>query len=205
MTAPPLQHPRLLTVAEFAALPEDNSVRYELQEGVLVMSPRPVPNHQRCLRRLMRWLEDQLPHHLEVLPEVDVDLELVHPTKPGFVRAPDLVVVGRTAVERVDDEGGPLRASDVALVVEILSPNSRRMDTVIKHGEYADAGIPHYWILDPDATITLTACHRAGEFGYADAVPVTGAFLTEIPFPVRLDLTALLSPLPRHTPPSGGP
>jgi len=205
MTALPLQHPCLLTVAEFVALPEDNSIRYELQEGVLVMSPRPVPHHQRCLRRLLRWLEDQLPYHLEVLPEVDIDLELVHPTKPGFIRAPDLVVVPHAAVERVDDEGGLLRASDVALVVEILSPSSQRMDTVIKHGEYADAGIPHYWIVDPDDTVTLTASHRAGEFGYADAAPVTGTFVTDTPFPTRLDLATLLSPLPKHIPTSSGP
>lgn len=205
MTALPLQHPRLLTVDEFAALPEDNSIRYELQEGVLVMSPRPVPDHQRCLRELQYQLRDQVPGHLESLPEVDIDLELVRPAKPGFARAPDLVVVTRAAVERVSHKGGLLRASDVALVVEILSPNSRRMDTVIKHGEYADAGIPHYWIVDPEDTVTLTACHRAGEFGYADAAPVTGAFITDIPFPARLDLAALLSPLPRHTPPSGGP
>lgn len=33
--------PRLLTVAEFAALPENGDVTCELQEGALVISPSP--------------------------------------------------------------------------------------------------------------------------------------------------------------------
>lgn len=192
MTALPLQRPRLLTVAEFAALGEDAEARYELQEGNVVMSPRPVPDHQHCLGELRTRLQRQVPHDLEVLPEVDVDLELVRPGQPGFVRVPNLVVVRRTARERVRGAGGLLRAGDVAVVVEIISAGSRRMDTVIKHGEYADAGIPHYWIIDLDGEPSLTACHLAGEFGYADGPPVRGRFIAEEPFPVRLDLSRLV-------------
>ena len=35
-------HGALMTLEEYDALPEDSSARYELQEGVLVMSPRPM-------------------------------------------------------------------------------------------------------------------------------------------------------------------
>jgi Uma2 family endonuclease len=191
MTALPVQRPRLLTVAEYVALPEDGEDRYELQEGIRVMSPRPVPRHQWCVSRLLRSLADQAPDHLVVLPEVDVDLGLTRPDQPGFVRVPDLVVVPRAALDRVDREGGLLRAREVVLAVEILSTGSRRMDSVTKHAEYADAGIPHYWIVDPEPQVALTACHLAGAFGYADAAPVTGAFATEAPFPVRLQLDAI--------------
>ncbi|SCG74694.1 Uma2 family endonuclease [Micromonospora humi] len=38
-----------------------------------------------------------------------------------------------------------LHAADVALVVEIESPSSRRYDRLIKPTLYAEAGIPHYW------------------------------------------------------------
>jgi Uma2 family endonuclease len=191
MTALPLQPRRLLTVAEFAALPEASDGRYELQEGNLVMSPRPVPEHQLCLQELQFQLCGQLPPHLRAVPEVDVDLELVPPERPGFVRIPDLVVVTRAALERRRREGGLLRASEIGLAVEIVSGGSQRTDRTIKHGEYADAGIPHYWIVDIDDRPALTACHRAGEFGYADAPPATGVFATEQPFPVRLDLDVL--------------
>ncbi|MDQ3154077.1 MAG: Uma2 family endonuclease [Actinomycetota bacterium] len=192
MIALPLQRPRLLTVAEFAALPEDSAARYELQEGHVVMSPRPKPDHQECLGELRSRLKAQAPDGLDVLPEVDVDLELVPSGRPGFVRAPDLVVVPRDARLRVRTHGGLIRAGEVVLAVEIISPGTRRMDTVIKHGEYADAGIPHYWVIDIEGGVSLTACHLAGEFGYLDASPHTGPVTIDEPFTVRLDLDALL-------------
>ncbi|MTD58881.1 hypothetical protein GKO32_33600 [Amycolatopsis sp. RM579] len=65
------------------------------------------------------------------------------------------------------------------------------MDTVVKHGEYADAGIPHYWIVDLDEPISLVSCHRAGELGYQDTPAATNSFTTTEPFPLELDLGKL--------------
>jgi Uma2 family endonuclease len=191
MTALPLWPPRLLTVAEFAALPEAHDGRYELQEGNVVVSPRPTPEHQVCLRELLIQMAAQSPEHLALVPEVDVDLGLVAPGRPGSVRIPDLVVVTRAGLERRRHEGGLLRASEVVLAVEIVSDGSQRTDHLIKHAEYADAGIPHYWIVEVDDRPSLVACHRAGEFGYADAPAATGVFTADEPFPVRLDLDRL--------------
>jgi Uma2 family endonuclease len=194
----------LLTVAEFAALPEATDRRYELQEGRVVATPSPLPRHQLCQQRLQVQLDPQVPPGFCLLPAVDVDLELVPPTEPGFVRVPDLAVVTEAEYRRVDQDGGLLRASHVKLVVEILSSSSQRTDRVIKHGEYADAGIGHYWILDLLDGPSLTACRcvlptplpfgptpRGDPFGYVDAAPVTGEFETEQPFPVQLDLDRL--------------
>jgi Uma2 family endonuclease len=195
MTALPSQPQRLLTVADYLALPEDAEVHHELQEGILVMAPRPVPDHQLCLQRTSRQLVDQLPGDLEVLPEVDVDLQLVPEDRPATVRVPDLVVVPRTALERVRRNAGLLRAAEVLLAVEIISPGSRRLDTMVKRDEYADAGIPHYWVVDlgePGDRITLTAHHLAGEFGYVGEGSVAGVFTATEPFPVRIDLDALV-------------
>jgi Protein of unknown function (DUF820). len=70
------------------------------------------------------------------------------------------------------------------------SSRRARADTIIKRREYADAGIPHYWIVDLEPQPSLTACELVdGE--YRDAGPVTGTFEAEKPFPVRLDLGAL--------------
>lgn len=193
MTALPLQRPQLLTSAEFAALDEAPDGRYELQEGNVVMSPGPIPDHQLCQQELLFQLRNQVPPHLRTVPAVDIDLELVGPTKPGFVRIPDLVVVTRAALARVRREHGLLRASEVVLAIEIVSTGSPRTDRVIKHGEYADAGIPHYWIVDiEEGRPSLTACHRAGGSGYVDAPPATGTFATAQPFPTRLELDALV-------------
>ena len=191
MTALPFQRPQLLTAAEFAALPEATDGRYELQEGKIVMSPGPAPGHQFCQHRLQVLLDPQVPDDFRLLPTVDVDLELVPATRPGFVRIPDLVVVTRSGFERSHRGGGLLRAEEVVLAVEIVSDGSQRTDRMIKHDEYADAGIPHYWIVDIDDRPALTACHLAGEFGYVDAAPVSGTFTADDPFPVQLDLDQL--------------
>ena len=194
LPVPPAPQP-LLTVAQFAALPEDNSRRYELVEGNVVMAPRPLGVHQRCLHMLLRQVDDQLPGDLVGLPEVDVDLGLVPPTEPGFVRIPDLVVVPRAAMDRQRHEGGLFHASEVRLAVEVISPGSRRLDGIVKRDEYADAGIPHYWIVDlgaPGDRITLTAHHLAGAFGYMTGGSATGVFTATEPFPVRVDLDALV-------------
>ncbi|MGI5132539.1 Uma2 family endonuclease [Pseudonocardia sp. CA-107938] len=182
---------RPLTAAEYAALPDDADGRYELQEGMRVMSPRPIPVHQRCLRIVCAQLDAQLPPGLEVLPEVDIDLQLVPPDQPGTVRVPD-VVVTREAFDRVGREGGLLRASEVLLAIEVFSPDSYRRDARIKRGEYADAGIGHYWMIDLEDGPSLLACHLAGAFGYADHGPVRGRFATTDPFPVEIDLDALV-------------
>jgi Uma2 family endonuclease len=195
MTALPLPPQRLpLTVADYVALGEDpEGARYELQDGNLVMAASPIPRHQRCLLRLGGRLEAQLPRALDLFPDIDVDLQLVNSTQPGTVRRPDLAVVTRAGFERREREGGVLGASEVVLAVEIVSPGSERTDHTIKHLEYADAGIPHYWLVDISDRPSLVACHLAGEFGYADASPTTGVFETDAPFPLSLDLDQLAS------------
>jgi Uma2 family endonuclease len=181
-----------MSVDAYAALGEDDRYRSELQEGNLVMSPSPTPGHMIAIARLIVQLDGVLPPELLVIPDVDIDLELVSRGKPGFVRRPDLVVVHQSAADRVHRDGGILRASDVLVVVEIVSPGSYRTDHVIKRGEYADAGVPHYWLVDLDKPVTLINCHLAGEFGYQDPGPVTGQFVTTEPFPVSVKLDALL-------------
>jgi Uma2 family endonuclease len=192
VTAVPEPPGRLLTVDAYAALGEDDRYRSELQEGNLVMAPRPAPDHMIVMGKLFVQLDEQLPPGLQVIPDIDVDLELAPRGKPGFVRRADLIVVHQAAVERIRRDGGIMRACDVLVVVEIVSPGSHRTDHVIKRGEYADAGIPHYWIVDLDRPVTLIDCHLAAEFGYQDPGPVTGRFTTTEPFPVSLRLNGLL-------------
>lgn len=182
----------LLTVPDYAALGEVESGYTELVEGRLLMSPSPGPDHNAASLELALQLQPQLPEHLEVIQDVDVDLELVQPDKPGFSRRPDLVLARRAARRRVREEGGLLRASEILLVIEIVSPGSWRTDYVTKRGEYADAGIPHYWIVDIEAPVSLLDCHPAGEFGYQDAGEVSGVFATAEPFDTRLLLDQLL-------------
>ena len=107
---------------------------------------------------------------------------------PATIRVPDLVIARPGAVT-----GNPprLSAEQVLVAVEIISPGSRRTDTTTKPNEYADAGIPHYWVIDLDEPLALAAYHQAGVFGYQEAPAVTRVFETQEPFPLRIDLTEL--------------
>ena len=197
MTAQPLPHPESptidhpLTIDEYAALGEIEHGHIELQEGSLVMSPSPTFFHMFVATELINALKAQLPGHLVVVLEVDIDLALAPADQPGSSRRPDLIVVDRSSIGRLADEGGLVRASDVVLAVEIVSPGSRRMDHRIKRDEYADAGIPSYWIIDFDEPISLIECHRTEEFGYQDGGAVTGTFRTTVPCELTIDLDAL--------------
>ncbi|MGI9003608.1 MAG: Uma2 family endonuclease [Pseudonocardia sp.] len=188
----PVTLPRLLTVAEYLELGETEPGYSELVEGRLVITPSPLADHNRAAFDMALQLSSQLPPHLEIILDIDVDLELVPPDEPGFCRRPDLIVVQREARLRQRREGGAVRARDVVVAVEFLSPGSRRTDHVVKRGEYADAGIAHYWIIDLVEPVSLLACHHAGEFGYADRGPVTGTFTSTSPFAVDVELDELL-------------
>jgi Uma2 family endonuclease len=188
----PGSEPRLLTVGEYAALGETEAGYTELQEGHILMSPSPTPDHNVACAELYVQLRVQLSDKLEAIQDVDVDLELTPENQPGFSRRPDLVVVDRGARHRIRSDGGLLRASDVRLVVEIVSPGSQRMDRVIKLGEYADAGIPYYWIVDLGRPVSLHVWHLAGEFGYQDCGEFTGQVDLVDPIGVHLDLDELV-------------
>jgi Uma2 family endonuclease len=192
MTALP-EHPGpMLTIADFAALPEDGRHRWELQEGALVMSPSPTARHMQAAGWLLMQLHPQVWPSLRAIIDVDIDLGLVPPDRPGHARRPDLIVVEAGTMGRAEDEGRLIRADEVRLVVEIVSPGSVRMDNVIKRGEYADAGIGHYWIIDLDPPVTLLACHLAGELGYVDDGAITGTHKATDPFTAAIQLDELL-------------
>ncbi|WP_063810580.1 Uma2 family endonuclease [Kibdelosporangium phytohabitans] len=141
----------LLSLADWDALPEDNTHRYELAEGILQVSPRPVPNHQWAVMQLAFQVGPQLQADLGVLSDVEV---VIVGGSPATVRAPDLVVVRTAAAKASPARFAP---DDVLLAVEVISPGSRRTDRVTKFNEYAEAGIPDYWIIDLSAPVSVTA------------------------------------------------
>ncbi len=179
-------HGALMTLEEYDALPEDSSARFELQEGVLVMSPRPIRTHQQGGGRLFGQVEAQLPAHLECAQ----DFEVVLRADPlPIVRVPDLVVVrGDSPLKRAS-------AADVLIAVEIISPGTRNVDLHLKSFEYADAGIPHYWVVDldpPAPSITVFGLGAPGE-GYRESQTAIGELLVTEPFPLSVDISALVS------------
>lgn len=172
--------PHLLSLEEWDALGEDSTSHAELQEGVLIVSPKPVPAHQRAGLRIAAALDAAATEEFDVYPEVDVVLDA---RTPATVRAPDVVVVRAGTSTRIF-------ATDVVLAVEVLSPGTRRTDLVMKRHEYAEAGIAHYWIVDLDGDeVRLEALALVD--GTYESASCTGVFGAAAPFPVTVDLGAL--------------
>jgi Uma2 family endonuclease len=162
--------------------------RYELLHGELLVNPAPGMIHQRVLRRLQRQLEDFF--HPRSIGEVflapfDVILS------PHDVFEPDLLVVSDHS--RLSDRGveGP-----PALVVEILSPSTRKTDRGIKFRRYAELGVPHYWVVDP--ADERVECYRLIGGAYCVIADARGS--TSIRHPdwegLVLDLSALWNQSP---------
>ncbi len=140
----------LLTLEDWVALGENNELRLELVEGVLGVVPQPCSWHQRAGNRITHRTDDQLPVELVALAEVEVVVADV----PLTIRVPDMLVTGTDLFET---NPARIAAADVLLAVEILSDGTRKVDRILKFSEYADAGIPHYWIVDLDRPTTLLA------------------------------------------------
>ena len=66
---------------------------------------------------------------------------------PDVVREPDLFVLAPK--DAAQATGVPIRARPV-WVIEVLSPATRSMDLGEKAEDYAEAGIPEYWAVDPE-------------------------------------------------------
>ncbi|GLY52032.1 Uma2 family endonuclease [Lentzea sp. NBRC 102530] len=173
----------VLTVAQYAALGAAESGYRELVEGRLVQSPAASTDHNHACGNLISQLAAQLPAHLQVTYAPEVDLELAPADAPGFVRRPDLVVChpGQDLVP----------ASRVVLAVEVVSPHSRYTDRRCKRLDYAEAGIPFYWLVDLTAPVSLTALRLTPERSYEEAPPAVEVFEARDPFPLRLHLDRL--------------
>ena len=174
----------LLTLEEWDALPEDNSRHLELAEGVLVVAPRPAPQHQTAASHLVSDLNRQLPSTLYATSDVEV---LIESSFPATVRAPDVLVISESLFRRNPPR---INASEVLLAVEIISPGTRRTDRFFKAIEYASAGIPHYWVVDLTEPASLTTCTLAGS-EYEVTEKATGPVTLTEPATIAVDVSRL--------------
>lgn len=172
------------TVADLDRTPDDGR-RYELLDGVLVMSPRPVIAHQRVAFRLAYALESQCPDGFVVVPEpavqVDSQTEL----------APDIVVV------RVDQAHGAKLTAPPLLVVEVRSPSTAVVDLNRKKAAYEKFGVPSYWVIDPEPARPELTVFELRDGGYALETKTTQTLTLDRPFRVTITLADLTRGLRR--------
>ena len=181
----PKMRPIAITAEEYDKLPHGLRRRVEVIDGYVRVSPSPSYMHQRVSTQLVISLSRQLPGGLECITTVDVRLQ----DDPLCVRIPDILLV---KTERSDDR--VLKPLDVLLAVEIASPSTERVDRLHKHVEYANAGIPHYWLVelerDEDAALRVFRL-RGGKYQRA-GVHHTGVARLREPFPIEIDIAGLM-------------
>jgi Uma2 family endonuclease len=116
------------------------------------VTPSPIPVHQiisvNIEYALLRHVRER---GLGIVLDAPIDIRFT----PENVLVPDIIFIAQDRLHII----GP-KTIDAApdLVVEILSPGTRRRDLDIKRALYARFGVQEYWIVDPDArTLSVLA------------------------------------------------
>jgi Uma2 family endonuclease len=160
-------------------LPDDGN-RYELIDGLLLVSPAPAERHQRAVLELAFLLRRLCPPGLRVYGSpLDVRLSERVQVQPDLIVATD--GPPRDKLERV-----PL------LCIEILSPSTRRHDVVLKRRAFEAAAIPSYWIVDPLVPSLTVLELREGAYVETAVVEGDEAWTATLPFPVTVVPAELL-------------
>jgi Uma2 family endonuclease len=162
------------TVADLTGTPDDG-LRYELVDGVLLVSPAPSNLHQIVVGELYLLLRAARGADLRVMPP-RTDYQ---PTDRRSLQ-PDLLVARRS------DVGERPISAPLLLAVEVLSPSTRSVDLLLKHGVYAESGVQAYWVVDP--AVPSVRAWTLVDGGYQEAGSAEGEQALELadPFPVRL-------------------
>lgn len=169
-----LPRSRALTYDDLAEFPDDGH-RYELIDGVLIVSPAPVPLHQRAVGNIYLALRAACPDELEVfLAPFDVVLAA------DTVLEPDLLVARRAAVGPKNLPGPPV------LAIEVLSPSTRRFDLMLKRSRLESAGCPHYWVVDPDEPSVLAWTLRGSAYAEAGRARGDQTLQVDEPYPIEI-------------------
>jgi Uma2 family endonuclease len=134
---------RLLTYDDLCRTPDDGQ-RYEIIGGELIVLPAPNLAHQEFSINLIYVLDGYVRRHrLGRLYHAPVDVRL----SPHDIVEPDLLFIRQDRLDICKSRRYVQGPPD--LVVEIISPSSRKTDPGAKFDLYARSGIREYWLADP--------------------------------------------------------
>jgi Uma2 family endonuclease len=138
--------PVYYTAEMVRALPDDGN-RYEVVHGELLVTPSPRLWHQELIGRLSYMLHDYIDRHAPDLHAFASPADISW--SDDTLVQPDLFVVPLTEARTLDWR----HVKDLRLVVEVLSPSSKRADRFTKRRLYQERRIPDYWIVDGDERV----------------------------------------------------
>ena len=160
------------TIEDRNALPEDHPS--ELIDGVIYNMASPALRHQSIsgaiYRQLWNYVDSQGGDCIPFIAPTDVRLDRDERT----MVVPDVFVICQPDDDRMDNDKYINGAPD--LIIEVLSPSTRRKDMFTKLHKYEEAGVREYWIVDPNKEKVIV--YIFGEesdvslYGFDSEVPV---------------------------------
>ncbi len=136
-----------LTVDDFMLFPDDGK-RHQIIDGVHYVTPSPVTRHQAISGRLYLSLGNFLAEQPQLGRVFFAPFDVIF-TRWDVVE-PDLLVIAGDQLDILTTknvQGAP------AIVVEILSPGTRKVDESIKRRLFDRGGVREYWLIDPELDI----------------------------------------------------
>ena len=128
----------------------------EFTDGCIEELPVPTATHQAILAFLYRALYAYLAPRGGTVMFSALRLRI----REGKFREPDLLVLRDRRTPAIQDR----YSLGADLVAEIVSPDRPERDLVDKRADYAEAGIPEYWIVDPRHDAITVLALTAGAY-----------------------------------------
>jgi Uma2 family endonuclease len=162
---------------DLLSLPDDGH-RYEVIDGCLHATPPLSCDHQELVDEIVLTLRSAAPPGWRPISRIGVGIG------NSFV-IPDATVLR---------PGSPPDAMwadpvDVALVVEVESPCSRRYDRCLKEGLYAEAGIESYWRIEQTCNGPVAHLYTragGGHYHLHRSVQAGHCVVAELPYAVQV-------------------
>ncbi|RIK44652.1 MAG: Uma2 family endonuclease [Chloroflexi bacterium] len=175
------------TYARWEQLPDDGN-RYEVIDGVLYMTTAPSSHHQLINSRLVLHVGapwESAGHGIFLYAPIGVIMPGCDPVQPDFLllRSENLSLLAAD---------GRLRGVP-DLIAEVLSPSNPEHDLLTKRAAYARAGVPEYWVLDPEArrVLVLSQPEPASADFAAVQTFALDATLSSPTLPIQVSVAAL--------------
>ncbi|MGX1807329.1 Uma2 family endonuclease [Nocardia sp. NPDC055321] len=137
--------PEFMSWEQLEELPDEIAGQIELWAGRVVWVRRGPAEHQDCLvefrNALRRCARAAMTERLDDCWRASVETNVFF----GKTGKSDFVTPDFLVYRCLDQEYQDIRASDVLLAGEVLSPSNTERDVEAKKARYAAAGIPWYW------------------------------------------------------------